>query len=115
MNTNPFYICQKYCLLIYETRERAAATSKTAMERAHSGDIVERSGVAYWGPDPERAVRVTADFWSQYLKSKVIFSLPKEPIYVISKDHHYWHVIIGNKFGWIIVRDWLQIKQLENS
>lgn len=65
--------------------------------------------------DEELAIWSTA-YWSSYFKgSTVTYAKPNEPILVISKESEekFWNVLIGEKTGWIIVRDWHDIKPLE--
>jgi hypothetical protein len=100
MKTNSsFFVCKDYFLLFYETREDALAATA-----ADSG----RCGSTSWS----RAAAAEANYWSKELNSRVTFSNPGEPIFVIRKDEEYWNVIIGERIGWIIVKDWLEIKPL---
>jgi hypothetical protein len=83
---NPFYICDQYQLPIYGTREDAVISAAATVET-----IGKRIGV-------------------------VRFSLPREPIFVIKKDHNLWHVIIGETVGWILLPiKWDILKPLELS
>ena len=86
-NNNPFYICEKYYLLIYETKENAVAA-------------------------PSMAAAAWPEYWSKELNSRVSFSNPNEPIFLVKNEGKYWNVIIGERGGWIIVEDWLRLKAL---
>jgi len=54
-------------------------------------------------------------FWSEQTNSKVTYSNPSEPIFLIKAEDFYWNVIIGEKIGWIIAEEWLGIKELNNA
>ena len=96
-DTACLFSCKSYYLLIYETRENAAAAA---------GDL------------PAAAVRPTmakywSDYWSKWLNSKVLYSQPGEIIFLIRKEFvenkELWFVIIGEKVGWIITYAWLNM------
>ena len=104
---NPFFICKDYCLLIYETKDHA--TSAAVMAAAAFGASAAVAGVA----------KYYADHWSKPLKSKVLYSNPGDIIFFIRKEFvkedEFWFVIIGEKVGWIIVRDWMKIEELNGQ
>ena len=117
-NSNPFYVCEDYFLLIYETKENAAAgrampgwvdpAAVAVATAAVAGRLVLRGGVPLYG-------EAAAEYWSKRLNSRVLFSNPNEPIFLIKKEDKYWHVIIGERVGWIIAEDWIGIKELKNN
>jgi len=112
MLNNPFYACEKYYLLIYETKKIAAWAKATpspcsAWTAAEVAVAAETAVVA--------VVAVAAEYWSKRLNSRVLFSNPGEPIFLIKKEDKYWNVIIGEKIGWIIADDWLGLKLLNEK
>jgi hypothetical protein len=64
------------------------------------------------GPNAAEMAGETAQLWSQELNMKVTYSNPKEPIFVIEKKGKQWHVIIGEKIGWIVAEEFLEIQPL---
>lgn len=86
------YVCDDYHLMIYETEEKATLDAAV--------------------PATCPQLDVDAAYWSKRLKCKVTYSNPKEPIFVISEHVDCWHVIIGEKIGWINYRSWTGIRKL---
>jgi len=95
MNSSQFYVCD-WSLLIYETKDIAALpgnhTGKAAIETAEK--------VKYW--------------LERDLKSKVEYTQLNEPIFVLKKEENdkFWNVIVGEKIGWIIAEEWMELKLL---
>jgi hypothetical protein len=93
------YTCEKYGFLLFGTKEMAS--------EAASGDdnpilyIESRSDAV-----------VFASLWSKRLRTKVHVLLPKDIILVLSKERELWHVLAGEKTGWIIVPQWTQLKEI---
>jgi len=46
------------------------------------------------------------------IKSQVLLSQKNVPILVIKKRNFYWHVIIGDKFGWIILNKKTPVRKM---
>jgi len=97
MTNNQFFITDKVFIFIYETKE--AATKATA-------SWAKAIAVANEPP------LIWIEYWSKRLNSRVTFSTPNEPIFVIKKDEDYWHVIIGERVGWIVSRGPLGLKEI---
>ena len=95
MTNNPFYVCEKYYLLIYETKEDASPPNPGF------------SAIS----DHNR--KYMSNIFSKELMSTVACSIPGEPIFVVEKEDKYWHVIIGERIGWIIVEDEAELKNLK--
>lgn len=123
-----FYICEDHYLLIYETRDAIVNAKQNTGEPASmsrkisslsSIDTIPTPAIRYHvarrSSDNIHVATSVARYWEHKLKSKVVFCLPKEPIFVIEKQNIHWHVIIGNKIGWIEAANWLELKELVNK
>jgi hypothetical protein len=75
-------------------------------------------------PDKEAAVRAAADepdapggadaaaYWSRKLGKSVGYCDPQTPLLVLSVKKQYIEVLAGDKVGWIINEDWLNIGEI---
>lgn len=114
---NKFYVCEKYYLLIYETKQASdKALAATTLAADRSGLLAQGAAFAASASLTAAGGVSLGDHWSEKLKSKVLYSNPREPIFVIKKEEErFWNVIIGEKIGWIIVQNWLEIKELKQG
>jgi hypothetical protein len=85
-DNSEFYICDVY-LLLYETKAKAV--------------------IGEGGP-------YTAHL-TEYCTSRYKYAEKNTPIFVVKKYGKYWHVIAGERIGWIIAEEWLGIKQLKRK
>jgi len=82
---------KRFCYLIYENRSSAMSgwAAKTNLSEGQRD----------------------AESWSRAIGAPVSYTNPEDMIYVFKIEntiHNYtnlWHVIVGNKIGWIIIRD----------
>ena len=94
--------------MIYESKNNITATANK------NGPIPAIAGNCQTNLNSiEKFIRV----WSGRINSKIIFSSPNEPIFLIKMEQdaytqrtQYWNVIIGEKIGWIIVHDWMDVR-----
>jgi hypothetical protein len=113
---NRFYICEKFYPFLYVEIESA--------RRAYILNLRAPNGV------PDAAARSEHNgqmYWRNRTNGIVHGTKPNEPIFLIEETveefkHQtdtivakFWHVIIGDKVGWIIVQDWLEIKPLRKD
>jgi len=90
MNIDSFYVCENFCLLIYQTKEEASRPCR----------------VSAMHPSARSVWRNTE------LHTKITYSNPQEPIFVIKKENLYWNIIVGERIGWIIIEKWLGIREM---
>lgn len=57
----------------------------------------------------------TSKFWNSVAKTPVCLSEACETMLVIQKAGMYWHVIIGEKIGWIIMDGRAQVEKLNDG
>jgi len=87
------YSCSEYFLLLFPDKDTAAI------------------GVA--GDALTAAIDVGfASYWSKKFDKPVSYCNPLTPLLVLSVKEQYIEVLAEDKRGWIIYRDWLEIKEL---
>jgi len=110
MKNNNFYRCPNY-LLIYETKELAQQAWQKFIDCLNRNDLIDDAAATSFHMENKGAVA----FWTRYLKTKVLFSLPEEPVLVLKKEQEFWNVIIGEKIGWIIDCEWIELERIEEN
>ena len=93
------YICSEYFLLLFpdkDTADAAAADAELDLAAATAA-----AGAAYWTRELARK-----------LGKPVNYCNPQTPLLVLSVNEKYIEVLAGDKKGWIINMDWLEIKEL---
>ena len=88
LEVGKLYVCKKYFLMFYPDQETAASAAATATA-AHF-----------------------AAFWSDRLGKPVLFSEKNIPLLVLNSKDNCVEVLAGDSKGWIIFRDWLNIKEI---
>jgi len=85
--SDQFYISEKHQLPMFETKE-------------HAKSVISQ---------------VPTHLFEYKVSKPKMYSNANTPIFVISKSDDIWHVIIGEKIGWIVVRDWMNLKSLDET
>lgn len=92
------YICKEYYLMLYPDKETAYA-EHAATDRA--ADFTAEAGA----------------YWSAYLSNRFgkPFSYTEKniPLLVLDSKENFYEVLAGDKKGWIIYEDFLNIKEIE--
>jgi hypothetical protein len=107
------YSCSKY-LLHYPDRETAVAAvadTSTAAAAAHPVAAAEISTAAIAATAAWRA-EASCSYWSNQFDKPVNYYNPQTPLLVLSVKEEYIQVLAGDKKGWIINMDWLEIKDI---
>ena len=113
---NHFYTYHTH-LLVFESK-KAAEKHVLATEGA---EFEWMRGLLYASHKNLQTAKRSAHMWTIELKSKVTYTTPNEPILLLSYitpesfDGDYWHVIVGERVGWIIAYGWLHMKLLEKQ
>lgn len=106
---NKFYIT-KYYLLIYETMNQAMVGYDST-----AADYTEIR------PASLNVASAVAIEMSKIVKGTVQYSVPEDVIFLLKRvlnpyadtvKYEFWHVIIGEKVGWIIVKDWIRMEEI---
>ena len=82
------YRCSEYFLLLYPDKEAADRDA------------------------PSAAVDEAAAAWSRDLGKSVGYCNPETPLLVLSVKEQYIEVLAGDKVGWTVNEDWLNIKEI---
>ncbi len=94
LEVGKLYSCSKYFLLLYPDTDSASLAFE-------AGKISE----------PFYA----ASYWSKQFGKSVSYCNPKTPLLVLAVEEKYIEVLVGDKRGWIINIDWLEIKEISCS
>jgi hypothetical protein len=92
LEVGKLYSCSKYFLMLYPDRETATHAA-AAHAAAH---------------DAERH----AAYWTKKLQKPVSFCNPETPLLVLAVEEKYVEVLAGDKVGWAICQDWLELKEI---
>jgi len=87
------YSCPEYFLLLYPDKDTAAPRPHAAVEAL------------------DHAAAVAA-YWTRELGKPVSSCDPETPLLVLSIKEEYIEVLAGDKKGWIINMDWLELKEI---
>jgi hypothetical protein len=92
------YSCSEYILLLFPDKDTATYEAAAAAYAA---------AYAY-----AAAARGAAAYWTRELGKPVSYCNPKTPLLVLSVDKKYVEVLAGDRKGWIINEDWLELKDI---
>jgi hypothetical protein len=99
LEVGKLYPCSEYFIMLYPDKESAAAVPAAAAAAA----AVPAAGAAAGAAVPAAA------YWNRKLGKPVN---SQTPLLVLSVNEKYVEVLAGDKKGWIINMDWLNIKEL---
>ena len=91
LEVGKLYQCKDYFLLLYPDPETADA----ARVPLGGGEVV-----------------AAAAFWSKRFGKPVLFSEKNIPLLILNDKEEYVEVLAGDRKGWIICEDWLNIKEI---
>lgn len=94
LQVGKLYSCFEYFLLLFPDKETAGSPPRFAVDR----------------PEP---AAVEAFHWTRKLGKPVYYTEKKVPLLVLSVKEKYIEVLAGDRKGWIIVEDWLGIKEID--
>jgi len=91
------YSCSEYFLMLYPDKDTAV------VGRGEAGEVARAAAVA------------VAAYWTRELGKPVSYCYPETPLLVLSVDKKYVEVLAGDRKGWIINEDWLELKEIVNE
>lgn len=94
------YICNHY-LIVYSDKESALHAEVFGSAAASTGTASAASAAQ------------AADYWSKRFKKSVRDIENNIPLLILNNEEKYIEVLVGDKSGWIIYRDWLNLKEIE--
>lgn len=110
------YICEKYCLMLYpdqETAASAAASAVAAAAAAATAALARVAADAATAAVAATAAEAAAAFLSNRFGKPVSYVEKNIPLLVLNNKKEYVEVLAGDKKGWIIDKDWLKIKEID--
>jgi len=93
LEVGKLYSCSEYFLMLYPDKDTA-------------------SSAAGMNATATAATTSAAAYWSKKFGKSVSYCNPQTPLLVLSVKEKYIEVLAGDKKGWIINEDWLEIKEL---
>jgi hypothetical protein len=100
LEVGKLYSCEEYFLIFYPDKDTVADAFAMAADPADLGRGA-------------RAAARVAHYWTRRF-GKPVSSLPKRiPLLVLNTEKNFVEVLGGERKGWIIYNDWLNIKEIE--
>jgi hypothetical protein len=96
LKVGKLYSCPAYYLFLYPDKDTAAAGGEHPLE--------QRQRVGLFAGE--------AAYWSRKSGKPVSYCNPLTPLLVLSVKEKYIEVLAGDKKGWIINEDWLELKKI---
>jgi len=98
LEVGKLYSCSEHFLMLYPDKETAALA-------------VINGGRAVASDEVEPPVGAVA-YWTRELGKTVIYAEKNISLLVLNTEGEYVEVLAGDKKGWIINMDWLEIKDI---
>jgi hypothetical protein len=95
LEVGKLYSCSGYFLLLYPDKDTDPV--EAVLEAAVTAALPAVTAASYW---------------TRELGKPVSYCNPKTPLLVLSVDKKYVEVLAGDRKGWIINMDWLEIKDI---
>ena len=90
------YLCEEYFLLLYPDQEDAAAA-------------------AHYHAAARTSAAVQSTYWTRKLGKPVLYVKKNIPLLILNNREKYVEVLAGDRKGWIIYQDWLELKEISNE
>ena len=104
LENGKLYLCEDYSLLLYPDPETAAATESTA---AATVAIATAPSASTARAD------AAAAYWTRKLGKSVSYTDKNIPLLILNNREKYVEVLAGDRKGWIIFNDYLNIKEID--
>jgi len=105
LEVGKLYRCAVCFLLLYPDKD--TASSAAADEHHAAAEAAHATATA--------ATTSAAAYWSKKFDKPVNYCNPLAPLLVLSVKEQYIEVLAGDKRGWIINEDWLEIKEITDD
>ena len=100
LEVGKLYSCSEYFLLLFPDKEAATCIAAAVSARAAAAAATAAA---------------CASAWNRKLGKPVSYCNPLTPLLVLSVNEKYVEVLAGDKRGWIINEDWLNIGEIVNE
>ena len=101
LEVGKLYICEEYFLLLYPDPETAAYARS-------AWDYVSSALTTAAAPFAE-----VTDYWSNRFGKPVLYAKKNIPLLILNNREKYVEVLAGDRKGWIILNDYLNIKAID--
>jgi len=98
LEVGKLYTCEKFHLLFYPDPDAASAA--------------ERTNQPYPAAPNGGKPGTYASYWSNRLGKSVSYAEKNIPLLVLDSKEKFYEVLIEDKKGWIIFKDWLEIREI---
>jgi len=98
------YRCSEYFLLLFPDKDTADAAVAALCQCTTPDPDASPIGAAYWTREVARK-----------LGKPVSYCNPETPLLVLSVKEQYIEVLAGDKKGWFINMDWLNIQEIADD
>ena len=104
LQVGKLYSCFEHFLLLFPCQETAGRPN-----------VLRRSAGFIWAiqTSSARTAAAEAAYWTRELGKSVSCCNPQTPLLVLSVKEKFYEVLAGDRKGWIIVEDWLGIKEIK--
>jgi len=110
LEVGKLYRCSEYFLLLFPDKDTAAAATHLAAPEDAAAAAAEAATAT--AAAAKTAAAATCAYWTRKLGKPVSFCDLETPLLVLSIKEEYIEVLAGDKVGWIINKDWLNIKEI---
>ena len=100
LKVGKLYTSEEYFLMLYPDLEIAAAAPAPGADAAVAAAAVAAVAVAYLSNQLGKSI--------SYVEKNI-------PLLVLNDKKEYIEVLAGDKKGWIIYHDWLEIREIDND
>ena len=104
LEVGKLYICEEYFLLLYPDQEASAAA-------AHYHAAARTSAAA--ADEEVHSAAGQSTYWTRKLGKSVLYAKKNIPILVLNSKEKFYEVLAGDRKGWIIYQDWLELKEID--
>ena len=99
LEVGKLYHCEEFFLLLYPDQE--AAVDAATAEGSTAATVTSTDA-----PD------AAADYWSNRFGKPVLYAKKNIPLLILNNKEKYVEVLAGDRKGWIIFNDYLNIKEI---
>jgi hypothetical protein len=107
LEVEKLYVCEQYYLMLYPDKETATTPDAPI---SYVAVAVRRKRAV-----PLATVAMNAASWSKTFGKPVSYCNPETPLLVLSTVNKYVEVLTGDRKGWIINEDYLNIKEIVDA
>jgi hypothetical protein len=118
MKINTFYSSADFCMIAYETKEKAMEAKECYDYALMRTQLCEECIATPWLNE----ARGAAKYWAKKLNCFTYFSNIDDLIFIVEieksnteEEPEYWKVIIGERVGWIIKEKWMEFNLIEKT